>query len=167
MILRNMQTSLFVIGALKASSAFACSLPPRDYKAPRLIDQVKQHIGQADAIVDGEIVRVSVYDQKNKKQLPAILKVTRIHKGPRVHTFALRIPGGGCEIWFWRKEKVRLLLSESGGTWAALETLNLPYPVYSGSLTRSIDNRSIYSRLVDKQIGSPRSLDAAITPEGL
>lgn len=153
---------------LNASAAFACSPPSPDYKAPALTDQVKQNIRQADAIVDGEIVRVSGYDQKNKKEIPAVLKVNRILKGPKIQAFFLRIPGGGCEIGFRRKEKVRLLLSESGGSWAALETLNLPSPALSGSSgTHLIDNRIPYARLLDKQVGLPRSADTAVTPEGL
>ena len=169
MTLEKMQVSIFSLClALTASAAFACSPPSRDYKVPLLANQVKQHLKQADAIVDGEIIRVGGYDQKNKKEIPALLKVKRIFKGPNVQTFFLRIPGGGCEIGFRRKEKVRLLLSESGGSWAALENLNRPYPIFGGSIdSHSIDNRVLYARLLDKRIGSPRSLDTAIMPDGL
>lgn len=168
MAFRNSQMLIFSIGlAMNASAGIACSLPTPDFKPPSLTVQARQHIAQADAIVDGEIVRISGWDYKNKREIPALLRVTRILKGPKLTAFSLRLPGGGCEIFFWRKERVRLLLSESKGSWAALHILNLPSPVFSGSPdTRSIDNRIPYARLIDKQIGLPRSADTVITLDG-
>ncbi|MCW2392267.1 hypothetical protein [Sphingobium sp. B11D3A] len=168
MISRSLQTSIFSLcWVLSASAAFACSPTRPDYKSLPLSDQVKQNIRQADAIVDGEIVRVSGYDYKNKREIQALLKVRKIIKGPSVRVFSLRLPAGGCEIFFRRKEKVRLLLSETGGSWAARETLNLPSPALSEAPgDRLIDNRLPYAKLIDKQIGIPRSADTAVVPWG-
>ena len=168
MISRSLRTSIFSLcWVLSASAAFACSPPPPNYKPPPLSDQVKQNIRQADAIVDGDIVRVSGYDYKNKKEIPALLKVTKNIKGPIVRVFSLRVPAGGCEIFFSRKEKVRLLLSRAGESWAALEPLNLPSPIFSISPEdRLIDNSLLYAKLMDKQIGMPRSADTTIAPGG-
>jgi len=137
-----------------------------DYKAPPIIEQARQNILQADAIVDGKIVRLGGYDYRAKKPIPVILKVSKVFKGPRLSSFSLRIPAGGCEISFHRKEKVRLLLSEANGSWAAIEHLNLPYPIFGEASEGMIDYRLPYARALDEQIGFPRSPDTAFTLAG-
>lgn len=153
--------------ALSAGTALGCSPKSPDYNPLPLAVQAKQNIMRADALVDGEIVRLGGYDYKTKTPIPVLLKVRKVFKGPRFSSFSLRMPGGGCEISFYKKEKVRLLLSRNGDSWAALEYLNRPSPSLANIGDHLVDYRLPYARAIDKQIGSSRSSDTAIAPDGL
>ena len=166
MAFKRTKSFFLAVSASSASAVLGCSLPSPDYKAPPIIEQARQNILQADAIVDGKIVRLGGYDYRAKKPIPVILKVSKVFKGPRLSSFSLRIPAGGCEISFHRKEKVRLLISEANGSWAAIEHLNLPYPIFGEASEGMIDYRLPYARALDEQIGFPRSPDTAFTPAG-
>ena len=147
--------------------AVACSRPMPDHKAPAPEIQAKQAFIRADAVVDGMIIRPSGYNMKERSPIPAILKVSKTYKGPQVTYFALRIPGGGCEIGFRKTEKVRLLLKRDGDSWAAPEFLNLPEPRIDFRGDALIDYSLLFARAIDRLVGRPRSRDTAIVPYGV
>lgn len=160
------KVAVSLVLALGASVAFGCSPLPYNDKPPHLAEQAKKQIERADAVVDGEIIRISGYDQKTKRLFPAILKVKRIIKGQKLPIFYLRYPQGGCEIAFSKKERVRLLLSRDGNSWAALYPLNQPYPDSRWVDDRLIDYTGPFAKAIDKQIGFSRSADTVAAPAG-
>jgi hypothetical protein len=173
---RNLSTKLTFSGALTwfglllSYPGVACS-PPQDFpEKPRIpiSRQAKLAFDQADAVVDGVIVRRNGYDYRKKRLTPALLKVERVWKGPKQRYFVISVDG--CNNDFWKSgEKVRLLLDtvpDIRGHWYAPPNLNLPSPSVTFLDSDVQDYTKSFAHEIDRLVGSRRSPTTAVIPDG-
>ena len=136
---------------LWAPAAYACSPANPDVPKPSLKEiqaEATWIIRKSVAIIDAAVIRPNGY--KRTGEIPALLRVSRVIKGPKQAAYLVYSEASSCDYVFERKdERARVLL----------ETRTLP----DGSkqwYASSRLNSSLYAKAVDHLLRFARPVDA-------